>query len=68
MWHVSDKSAFPFIVEVVGTNKSATDVLKKVVQDISSIEVRLSKANEVDTIFVYQMWLLKDKSSIMNND
>lgn len=36
---MTDKCAFPFMVEVVGSKPNVKDVMKTVMQDMSSIEV-----------------------------
>ena len=40
VWHFTEKTAFPFRVTVVGKKTDTKNVLKKVLQDVSSIEVK----------------------------
>jgi hypothetical protein len=40
VWHFTEKTAFPFRVTVVGKKTDTKNVLKKVLQDVSSVEVK----------------------------
>jgi hypothetical protein len=40
VWHFTEETVFPFRVAVVGKKTDTKNVLKKVPQDVSSIEVK----------------------------
>jgi hypothetical protein len=40
VWYFTEKTAFPFRVTVVGKKTDTKNVLKKVLQEVSSIEVK----------------------------